>query len=99
MRVHELKTWPQFFEAVARGEKTFEARKDDRNFAVGDALILREWSEGHFTGKNIVRVITYKLSDPDFGVQPGWCVLALGKQLEVVDGSGNPFASRYDAMD
>lgn len=41
---HELKIWPAFFAAVAEGTKTFEFRKDDRKFGVGDILILREWN-------------------------------------------------------
>ena len=41
--VHVLKTWPEPFEAVAKGINRFEVRKDDRGFAVGDRLALREW--------------------------------------------------------
>lgn len=39
---HELKTWKPFFEAVIKGDKTFEMRKDDRGFEVGDNLRLVE---------------------------------------------------------
>ena len=46
MTVHELKIWPEFFEPVASGVKTFEVRRDDRGFAVGDRLRLREWEPG-----------------------------------------------------
>lgn len=46
---HELKTQPVFFDAVARGDKNFEARKNDRNFLTGDTLILRRY--GHVDGK------------------------------------------------
>lgn len=42
MQIHELKTDPQVFDAVAEGRKTFEIRKDDRGFAVGDLLMLRK---------------------------------------------------------
>jgi len=43
---HDLKCWPGPFAAVASGLKTFEIRKDDRPYAVGDTLILREWCPG-----------------------------------------------------
>ena len=44
MREHELKTWPSPFQAVRRGEKTHEVRGSrDRNFSVGDLLLLREF--------------------------------------------------------
>ena len=45
--IHELKTWPEFFDAVDRGEKTFEVRLDDRGFQVGDTLRLQRFRPGH----------------------------------------------------
>ena len=41
--IHELKTWPAYFERVVDGSKTFEVRKDDRGYQSGDELVLREW--------------------------------------------------------
>jgi hypothetical protein len=43
MTTHVLKCWPAYFGPVAEGLKTWEYRKDDRPYAVGDVLCLREW--------------------------------------------------------
>jgi len=40
---HELKILPQYFRELYRGNKTFELRKDDRDYQVGDYLVLREY--------------------------------------------------------
>ncbi len=40
---HLLKIWPGEFEAVRCGEKRHEVRRADRDFSVGDSLILREF--------------------------------------------------------
>lgn len=37
---HELKIWPQYYHRVKDGSKTFEIRKNDRDFQVGDTVIL-----------------------------------------------------------
>lgn len=50
MSDHELKIWPEYFNAVRRGDKTFEIRKDDRapRFEVGDFVLLKEWDPDVF---------------------------------------------------
>lgn len=40
---HHLKSWPEHYEAVDRGEKTHEVRVFDRDFRVGDSLMLQKW--------------------------------------------------------
>lgn len=80
MKTHELKTWPVYYEAIQNGSKTFEYRKDDRPFVVGDQLVLKEWDAGAvaYTGRETTRTITYVMRDGSFGLPPGWCILALG---------------------
>jgi NTP pyrophosphatase (non-canonical NTP hydrolase) len=43
---HILKTAPRPFAAILKGEKKHEWRRHDRNFMVGDLLVLREWVSG-----------------------------------------------------
>ncbi len=76
---HQLQTWPPYFEAVARGDKKFEGRKDDRNFAVGDFLHLQEWcpEKQEYTGRECMVRITFKLGGGAFGIAKGWCVLSI----------------------
>ena len=39
----EKKILPEYFKAVHHRQKTFELRKDDSDYQVGDMLRLREW--------------------------------------------------------
>lgn len=56
---HYLKILPEYFEAVRLEAKRFEIRKNDRNYQVGDALILKEYKDDEFTGNLIKAVVTY----------------------------------------
>ena len=47
---HELKTYPKYFQETIEGNKPFEIRKNDRNFQVGDVLILKEWDNIKYSG-------------------------------------------------
>lgn len=74
--VHELKTLPEFFQAVKEGIKPFEVRKNDRKFEVGDSLYLREWTGEEYTGRKLIRIITYILENPLY-VKEGYVILAI----------------------
>ena len=74
---HELKTLPQFFRAVRNDTKPFEVRLNDRNFAVGDLLLLLEWDGEAFTHECCARVVTYVLQGGQFGIEPGYVVMGL----------------------
>lgn len=76
MKKHELKILPQYFEAVCKGIKRFELRKDDRNYQVGEIVILREWDGIEYTGDIFVTEIKYILRDcPQYGLMEGYCIL------------------------
>ena len=66
---HELKCWPEYFQAVKSGIKPFELRKDDRGYAVGDILHLREYDPEteQYTGDEIDKIVTYILPTKLFG--------------------------------
>ncbi len=49
--IHQLKILPQFFELWASGKKRAELRKNDRDFRVGDIVILNEWDPKKNKGK------------------------------------------------
>lgn len=67
MKIHELKSWPQFFVKVITGEKTFEVRLNDRDFQVGDFLFLREWDPEtkRYSGRLQYARITYIFGKDD----------------------------------
>jgi len=75
--IHELKTWPVAFELARIGAKMFEIRKNDRNFQVGDELLLREYEleTAHYTGREIMRAITCVVTG--WGIPDDICVLGV----------------------
>ncbi len=84
---HALKTWPPFFKLIEVGDKTFEIRKDDRNFKKGDLLLLQEYDneKKEYTGKELWFVITVKMVANDFdGIRKGYVVLGI-KPYEKLD--------------
>ena len=78
---HDQKCWPPYFDAVANGAKPFEVRKADRDYRVGDVLVLREFipETSTFTGLAVKRWVTYRLDGGAFGVEAGTCILGLGR--------------------
>lgn len=76
---HELKIWPEFFASILNGTKTFEVRKNDRDFKIGDRILLREYEPdtNTYTGDNLLISITYVLhGDPVWGLALNMCIFA-----------------------
>lgn len=78
MKTHELKTDGELFAAVALNTKRFEIRKDDRDFTVGETLVLRETRAAlEYTGKVSRRVVTHIMRGPCYGLVDGWALLSV----------------------
>lgn len=77
MKVHELKILPQYYEAVRSRQKTFELRKNDRDFKEGDLIVLREYDGEKYTGRKITeKPIKYVLKDcSEYGLEEGYCII------------------------
>jgi len=82
--VHQLKIKQEYFEDVVSGRKTFEVRKNDRNFRVGDFLALNELTphecnskhEHLETGRSALFHVHYILDDPEF-LKEGYVILGI----------------------
>jgi hypothetical protein len=80
-----VKSWPAFFAAIEAGERTHELRRNDRNYAVGDILVLSEFDveRDAYTGRSLRALITSMTSDEvpcaesGAGLSPGYCILSI----------------------
>ena len=79
MTHHLLKTEPDYFWSVASGDKNFELRENDREFAVGDTLNLAEYSPTteSFTGYVVAARVTYIINGPIWGLMQGYCIMGI----------------------
>lgn len=87
--IHELKILPEYFKPVSLYHKNFEIRKNDRNYKVGDELLLKEWDGEKYTGRTFHCFVSYiYYGDGTYGLPEGWCVMALkrGKPMKGYDG-------------
>lgn len=86
--IHELKTWPEPFQAVLDGWKTHEIRVDDRGYMAGDLLRLREYlpSGDHYTGRDVTVEVTYKTPGASWGLPADLCVMSIRRAALPAEG-------------
>jgi hypothetical protein len=79
MSAHELRTWPEPFQAVLDGTKRHEVRRDDRDFKPGDEVGLHEYDPVTqcYTGRALRFRIGYLSRGPEWGMPKGLCVFTL----------------------
>lgn len=77
MELHILKTLPEHFDAVRRGVKRAELRRDDRGFSVGDVLALVEYaSDGEQASGNVLLARIIHIYRGEY-LAPGYAMLSL----------------------
>lgn len=81
-RRHRLKIAKMFFDAVDTGKKSFELRKNDRNYQIGDILELHEMSDGEETGRVTEKQVIYILEGFK-GLEEGYCILGLSEVEDI----------------
>ena len=56
-----MKIWPEYFEKILDGKKTFELRLNDFEINEGDTLILKEWDPDtkEYTGREVEKKVGY----------------------------------------
>lgn len=75
-KVHEVKLAAMYYDDVKTGKKTFELRKNDRNYKEGDKLHMLEFKDGRHTGRTISADIVYLLEEYT-GLTEGYCILGI----------------------
>ena len=70
-----LKTLPQYFEEIIKGNKRAELRLNDRDFKVGDIYELEEYDGKTYTGRSVMVRITHILECFE-GLAKGWCMFS-----------------------
>ncbi len=90
MKLHELKILHEYLVDVDLGKKTFELRKNDRDYQVGDLIRFIDIREDDSTAnknqiepnidENTLYRITYVLKDVEkYGLDKDYCILAIKK--------------------
>lgn len=83
--IHEIKCLKEFFEEIIVGDKTFEVRKNDRDYKIGDYLAINEVVEDLledddcllvYTGRSALFKITYILDNTQY-TKPGYVILGI----------------------
>jgi hypothetical protein len=89
-QIHALKCLNPHYFLLTTGQKTFEIRKADMDFQVGDILHLEEYRQvypdvenvGAYTGESIYRQITHILDGEKWGIMPGYVVMSLSPYIQ-----------------
>lgn len=98
MALHEVKSWAHFYDAIAEGRKLHDLRKMDREYNVGDILVLKRYDNinGKYTGEEQRVEVTYITSNKvpcafsSSALDRDYAILSLKLMPEVAAAKENP---------
>lgn len=79
----EKKMWPESYNKVASGEKTYDLRLADWKVEPGDTIVFREWDPetGKYTGRKMEKQVGYVGKTKDWEVWPKEDIKKYGYQV------------------
>jgi Domain of unknown function (DUF3850) len=100
--IHYLKTDPIPFEMVRTQKKPFEIRFNDRNYQVGDILVMRYFDRNLQLYKfdTLVAKVLSVFQEEGYGLEKGFCVMGLSKvywhtiKYNLLDGFKLPISTK-----
>lgn len=81
--LHEVKIVPRYLKKIITGKKSYEIRKNDRDYIAGDWIALNEYDRGEYTGRFVLANIIGVEEYPKY-LTLGYVILQL-EPLEVCD--------------
>lgn len=82
MKLHILKIETCYFNDILSKRKTFEIRKNDRDYQLGDLIHFVHYNGDEFINSTEVFKITYILKDvSEYGLDKDYCILGI-KELK-----------------
>ena len=89
-KVHHVKSWPQYFVRIKEGQRTHDLRRNDRDFQVGDTMVLAEFDPQaqNYTGQTCEVEITSmtSMSQPcavsSEALDPAFCILSIKRMVK-----------------
>lgn len=73
-KIHQIRLASMYFDDVVSGKKTFELRKNGREYKEGDFLEMLEFADGKNTGRSVKVLVTYLLENYA-GLEDGYCIM------------------------
>lgn len=85
MAEHKIKIRKMYYDAVLSGEKTFEIRKNDRDYKVGDIIhfvLIADNGDMIIPHNPKEYKITYVFHGGEYGLENGYCVFGITPAIE-----------------